>query len=644
MSKRRPHIVLATHEVWPFVGGGGIGRYSRDAATLLSEEFDVTILTSTTVRPSYEALRAERDPRLPSPDVRFRWIEEPGEDLSPLWSPQHALSLNCWRALRDLREEHPPDLVEFEDYLGLGAVALDARRAGDDALGDAHTFVRLHTSWEMTSVLDRVPRHHLAARSVMAMERVALSGSAELVAPATDAVTAYRRYYGSDVLAPTSVIAPAMRPAAAPPEAARLPAADPLRLLYVGRLQALKGVDALAHAFMALEDDSITLTLMGGDTDTAPGGGSMRAYLERISEADERVSLRSAAAPDAVERAMREHHVVVVPSRFESFGFVAREALAQNRPVLVTPVGGLLGCVHPGRSGWVARDSTPAALAEALREVTRRRGEIEAMVADGGPRAALEEQIDPDAFVAAYLSRAADRPPRRRADRTAARNVPVSAVVTVCAGDGPLVDTVASLEAQRWPSLEILVATDAVERVPPRLGERLHALVVVEPGSGVVSAARRAALACRRLAGLVVLLRAGDVLEPTFLARCVAALESGAAAYVTPFARGRHPSCAPIGNLVAGLVAEYDVAASVALIRPDSLRPGLPDTAPATDSEDSALFGELARRGELGAVLPEILVRRLRRRRGATERGVTDALSAMGPPRELWEASPASPA
>ena len=52
-------IVLAGSEVWPFVQGGGIGRYVWTAARTLAEHHDVTILTSA----AHEPMRD--DPRLP---------------------------------------------------------------------------------------------------------------------------------------------------------------------------------------------------------------------------------------------------------------------------------------------------------------------------------------------------------------------------------------------------------------------------------------------------------------------------------------------------------------------------------------------------------------------------------------------------
>src|SRR5215210_6720823 len=92
-SARRPwSLVLASREVWPFVEGGGIGRYMWAAAHLLASEANVSVLTSSRWKPLYEELAAAGDDRLPQ-GVRFAFVDEPGEDVSPFLSWNHAWSV-----------------------------------------------------------------------------------------------------------------------------------------------------------------------------------------------------------------------------------------------------------------------------------------------------------------------------------------------------------------------------------------------------------------------------------------------------------------------------------------------------------------------------------------------------------------------
>ena len=157
---------------------------------------------------------------------------------------------------------------------------------------------------------------------------------------------------------------------------------DPPHALYVGRLSEEKGVRELAEAARDLP-----LVVVGD--------GPLRSLF-----------------PDAVgfvpphelgpyyERAS----VVVVPSRREGYGMVAREAMAYGRPVVATAVGGLVDAVEDGVTGLLVPAGDSGALREALikllgnAELRGRLGEAAAMrIADGFSRT-----VQVAALVAAY--------------------------------------------------------------------------------------------------------------------------------------------------------------------------------------------------------------------------------------------------
>lgn len=604
-------VVLVSREVWPFAKGGGIGRYVTEAASLLvAAGAEVTILTSNSYAAAHAELTAAGGDELGAKGVRWAWADEPGDDLSPLWSFQHAWSLSCWRALRELAQTERPDVVEFEDYGGAAAVAVDATRAGDPALSAATLAVRLHTSWEMTQVLDGLDLHGTAERTVMALERHGLRFADRLIAPSSATMSGYHRFYGDSDLADHVCSAPPFSPAPALEGQTDPPTDGPMRLLFLGRLQRFKGLDRLVEAFTRVDREDIRLTVVGRDTATGPGGHSMRGYVERLAEHDARIEILDEVPNVEVDALVREHHVVVVPTLFESYGYVAREALAANRPVLATPVGGLVTAIASGANGWLTRDSSVGALADGIAELADRREEVQAMIRDGAPRASLQAGERPTDFVNDYERLAATETGRRtRRTRPAHPEPvrPVTIVVTLCRGDGPLEGTLESIEAQDLPGLEIVVVAEHEVGVPWHLAGRLHALAFLAEAETGITAARRQALALRTSRGPLVLLRGGERLLPGFLERGLAALQADPGLpYVTPYARGREPSCAPIGNFPARFVPELEVSASIALLRADALPHDL--LTPERDGcEDEDLFESLAREGRFGAVIPEEL-------------------------------------
>lgn len=109
------------------------------------------------------------------------------------------------------------------------------------------------------------------------------------------------------------------------------------RWLFLGGLIPRKGVAWLVEAFAQChaKDPELTLTLAGE--------GELRAQLvERVRELglDEAVAFVGAVPPATALEMMREHDLLVHPSRYETFGMTVVEAVAAGMPVLVTRCGG----------------------------------------------------------------------------------------------------------------------------------------------------------------------------------------------------------------------------------------------------------------------------------------------------------------
>lgn len=141
-------------------------------------------------------------------------------------------------------------------------------------------------------------------------------------------------------------------------------------LLFVGRIQPLKGVDVAVATLAALDDPDAVLLVVGG-----PSGPDGPAELERVHKLAS--DLGVAAQVRFVEP--QPHHllstyyraadVVLVPSRSESFGLVALEAAACGVPVVASAVGGLRTLVEHGRTGFLVEGRDPAAFAAYVAEV-----------------------------------------------------------------------------------------------------------------------------------------------------------------------------------------------------------------------------------------------------------------------------------
>jgi D-inositol-3-phosphate glycosyltransferase len=164
-----------------------------------------------------------------------------------------------------------------------------------------------------------------------------------------------------------------------PPDEARevigVPACGPesgKMLLFVGRIEPLKGVDILIQALALLRAQGIYVCLMviGGDPDVSREQRS--AEMERLKAMSEQVGMTDLVAflgrrsQDTLPYYYSAAEAVVVPSHYESFGMVALEAMACGTPVVASQVGGLAFLVQDGVTGYTVEVDDPQALARPL--------------------------------------------------------------------------------------------------------------------------------------------------------------------------------------------------------------------------------------------------------------------------------------
>jgi D-inositol-3-phosphate glycosyltransferase len=142
-----------------------------------------------------------------------------------------------------------------------------------------------------------------------------------------------------------------------------LPAEGTL-LLFVGRIQPLKGADVAVRALAALGDPRARLVIVGGPS--GPRGDETLRGLETLAAAEgvgAQVTLVEPQPHELLSSWYRAADVCLVPSRSESFGLVALEAAACGTPVVASAVGGLTTLVDHGRTGYLVEGADPAAFA-----------------------------------------------------------------------------------------------------------------------------------------------------------------------------------------------------------------------------------------------------------------------------------------
>lgn len=125
-------------------------------------------------------------------------------------------------------------------------------------------------------------------------------------------------------------------------------------LLFVGRIQPLKGLDVAVETLAALGRSDATLLVVGGASGTE--GAAELARVNALADSlgvSGQIRFVEPQPHHLLATYYRAADVVLVPSRSESFGLVALEASACGTPVVATAVGGLLSLVEDGVNGYL---------------------------------------------------------------------------------------------------------------------------------------------------------------------------------------------------------------------------------------------------------------------------------------------------
>ena len=333
--------------------GGGMNVYVRELASALARAgvtcdvytraADASAPAVVRVEPGLRVHHVVAGPRGPVPkEGLVSLVDEFARGVLERVRDGHgadALHANYWLSgLAGHALKHELDLPLVSTFHTLDRVKADASEPGSEARAAAEAAVM--------GCSDAI----LASCSVEADQLVALYGAdasrVEIVAPGVD----HAFFSPGD-----------FRQAR---RALTLPTDVPI-LLFVGRIQPLKGIDVAVAALAALPQRDAVLVVVGG-----PSGAEGPAEVARAHALVDRLGLRDRVRfvepqpHELLSTFYRAADVCVVPSRSESFGLVALEAAACGTPVVASAVGGLTTLVDSGRTGFLVDGRDPADFAD----------------------------------------------------------------------------------------------------------------------------------------------------------------------------------------------------------------------------------------------------------------------------------------
>lgn len=393
------HLVLANQWYPPESGWGGVAMWNHAIAHALHDlGHRITVIAARASEkiPAEHISDGIRIHRLLVRDpYRLRRLPILGRYVRPVL--QLAYSARVDHALRELFARDPFDVVEFAEVNAEGYFY--ARHPLTPFVVRCHTptyvLAAYYAAREMpynTAIISRAEKYLIRRASALTAPSYDMARTiAESTGVSLDRIVvipnalALNDFQSSiDPTAQSTNVSPFER------------SNDPV-ILFVGRLERVKGVEVLAQAIPLILSHvpQARLVFIGDDLPSARGA-SERAELEqalRPPNAAAQVEFLGGVDQPTLLQWYAQADICVVPSLlYESFSYTAAQAMAFGKPVVASRIGGIPETVDDGVSGILFEPGDAAQLADAILRLARDPGLCQQMGCAG--RAKVEREFD----------------------------------------------------------------------------------------------------------------------------------------------------------------------------------------------------------------------------------------------------------
>lgn len=287
---------------------------------------------------------------------------ESGESVSLKYDLPGNISSWAKRVWREVQyiKSFGLDVMSFPIWDLEGIASID-----DDSIARV---LSLHTSYALAKPFKpewtaRPIYEHFMVNRMIKGEKFALMNAPKILANSNAIVADMIDAYGIDfsdrvMLAPHGTTDLLENPELAPPPV-DINSTAPLKVLFVGRFEPRKGFDVAVGVakYIAATQCNAEMTFVGGDLEEIQHHYAAD-YAALIS--NPALTFEGKVSRTGLDDLYRGCDVVLMPSRYESFGLVAIEGMSAGKPVIALAVGGLKEVVTDGRNGYSIEDDDQA--------------------------------------------------------------------------------------------------------------------------------------------------------------------------------------------------------------------------------------------------------------------------------------------
>jgi glycogen synthase len=347
LSRKRLRIALVS-QGYPPRDYSGIARWTHELATALSSRgHHIHVITSSESERNIEYQRGVWVHAVPAASTDY--------NSAPVELPPTIRS-------RATAVQAEAELIQRDFGLDIMSAPIwDVEGILSTANLDVPVITSLHTAYRMVLPLKDKWRSDLPFRlhhvqKVIEAETWLLKNAPLLLANSNEICAELQALYGVALSTSRVTVVPHGIAPVEIDEPVHIAPKDRLRVLYVGRIERRKGLDLLLSAIMPLFDDypNLELQIVGAPV---PEEETFAAEIDRLHEElvargySDRITFHGYVDEPVLARHYAGCDVFVAPSRYESFGLIAIEAMRFGKPVVAAHVGGLGEIVESGVTG-----------------------------------------------------------------------------------------------------------------------------------------------------------------------------------------------------------------------------------------------------------------------------------------------------